>query len=57
MTPVCRPDPEAEPAGEKAVWKRGDRCPNFDEQHPTAYALALEKARAAAGESAEASAS
>jgi hypothetical protein len=27
---------------------RGDRCPKFDEQHPTAYALALEKAKAAA---------
>jgi hypothetical protein len=35
-----------EPAGDKGVWKRGAACPNFDEQHPTAYALALDKATA-----------
>lgn len=37
-----------EPAGDRGIWKRGAACPNFDEQHPTAYALALEKARSAA---------
>lgn len=36
-----------EPAATRGLWVRGDRCPKFDEQHPTAFALALEKARAA----------
>lgn len=36
------------PAERRGDWLRGDRCPKFDEQHPTAYALALEKARKAA---------
>lgn len=34
-----------EPVGERGLWKRGAACPAFDEQHPTAYAHALEKAR------------
>jgi hypothetical protein len=36
------------PGEKRGDWVRGDRCPRFDEQHPTAYALALEKARKAA---------
>jgi len=28
----------------RGEWVRGDRCPKFDEQHPSAYRLALEKA-------------
>lgn len=31
----------------RGVWKRGPKCPKFDEQHPTAFARALEKARKA----------
>jgi hypothetical protein len=33
------------PGEKRGDWTRGDRCPKFDEQHPTAYALALQKAR------------
>lgn len=33
------------PAEKRGDWVRGDRCPRFEEQHPSAYALALEKAR------------
>ena len=33
------------PGEKRGDWIRGDRCPRFDEQHPSAYALALEKAR------------
>ena len=33
------------PAETRGLWVRGDRCPKFDEQHPTAYALALKKAQ------------
>lgn len=36
------------PAPTRGEWVRSDRCPPFDEQHPTAYALALEKAKAVA---------
>lgn len=36
------------PGEKRGLWVRGDRCPKFDEQHPAAYALALEKAKAAA---------
>jgi hypothetical protein len=35
------------PGEKRGDWVRGDRCPKFDEQHPTAYALALEKAKKA----------
>ncbi len=34
-----------EPAETRGLWVRGARCPRFDEQHPTAYAAALAKAR------------
>lgn len=37
-----------EPAETRGDWVRGERCPAFEAQHPTAYAVALEKARAAA---------
>lgn len=40
------------PADQRAQWARGDRCPAFDEQHPTAYAFALDKARQGATEAA-----
>lgn len=33
------------PAETRGLWVRGERCPKFDEQHPTAYAAALAKAR------------
>jgi hypothetical protein len=33
------------PGENRGDWVRGDRCPRFDEQHPTAYALALKKAQ------------
>jgi hypothetical protein len=36
-----------EPGEKRGDWVRSEKCPKFDEQHPTAYALALEKARAA----------
>ena len=36
------------PAETRGLWVRGERCPKFDEQHPTAYAAALEKAKGAA---------
>lgn len=36
-----------EPAETRGQWVRGAKCPPFDEQHPTAYAAALEKARSA----------
>lgn len=36
------------PAPTRGEWVRGERCPKFDEQHPTAYAAALKKAREAA---------
>jgi hypothetical protein len=36
-----------QPAEKRGDWVRGARCPKFDEQHPTAYALAREKAKAA----------
>lgn len=32
------------PGEKRGIWVRGEKCPRFDEQHPTAYALALEKA-------------
>lgn len=35
-----------EPAEPRGHWKRGDACPKFELQHPSAYAAALEKARA-----------
>lgn len=35
------------PAETRGEWTRGAKCPPFDEQHPTAYALALIKAKAA----------
>jgi len=34
-----------EPSEPRGNWVRGDRCPKFDEQHPTAFAAALEKAK------------
>lgn len=37
-----------EPAEKRGDWVRGDRCPKFDEQHPQAFALALDKAKGAA---------
>ena len=37
---------EYPPDGKRGLWIRGARCPRFDEQHPTAYVLALEKATA-----------
>lgn len=36
-----------EPGEVRGTWTRGERCPRFDEQHPTAYVAALEKARVA----------
>lgn len=33
------------PAEERGVWVRGDKCPPFDRQHPTAYAAALSRAK------------
>lgn len=36
------------PTEERGVWKRGDHCPRFDQQHPTAYAAALQAEREAA---------
>jgi hypothetical protein len=35
-----------EPAETRGEWVRGEKCPKFDEQHPAAYALALEKVTA-----------
>lgn len=35
------------PAHKRGLWARGDKCHRFDLQHPTAYALALDKARSA----------
>lgn len=32
------------PGERRGDWIRGPKCPRFDEQHPAAYALALEKA-------------
>lgn len=32
------------PGERRGDWVRGDTCPRFDEQHPTAYAVAVEKA-------------
>lgn len=29
----------------RGFWVRGEKCPPFDKQHPSAYAVALEKAR------------
>lgn len=37
------------PGETRGQWVRGERCPKFDEQHPAAYALALEKARTLPG--------
>lgn len=34
-----------EPGDQRGLWVRGARCPRFDEQHPSAYALALETAK------------
>jgi len=34
-----------EPGEKRGDWLRAPKCPAFDEQHPSAYALALEKAR------------
>jgi hypothetical protein len=39
--------------GQRGLWRRAEKCPAFDRQHPSAYALALEKARAFAAEPAE----
>ncbi len=33
------------PGEQRGDWVRGERCPRFDGQHPSAYAAALEKAR------------
>lgn len=33
-----------EPGEIRGTWTRGEHCPRFDAQHPTAYALALAKA-------------
>lgn len=35
------------PGDSRGLWVRGDRCPKFDEQHPTAYAVALDRAQQA----------
>jgi hypothetical protein len=35
-----------EPAEKRGDWVRAKKCPPFDTQHPSAYALALAKARA-----------
>jgi hypothetical protein len=32
-------------SGARGLWVRGDKCPTFDLQHPTAFAAALLKAR------------
>lgn len=34
-----------EPGDQRGVWVRGEKCPGFDKQHPTAYAHALENAK------------
>lgn len=34
------------PAENRGDWKRGDRCPRFEEQHPTAWEAARQKALA-----------
>jgi len=34
-----------EPAEKRGDWTRAEKCPRFDQQHPTAYAVALVKAR------------
>jgi hypothetical protein len=34
-----------EPTETRGTWTLGERCPRFDQQHPTAFAAALEKAR------------
>lgn len=31
--------------GERGFWVRGEKCPPFDKQHPSAYAAALDQAR------------
>lgn len=36
-----------EAEAERGVYVRGEQCPKFDQQHPTAYAAALAKARGA----------
>jgi hypothetical protein len=33
------------PAEKRGDWRRGEKCPAFDQQHPTAYAAALAKAK------------
>ncbi len=33
------------PGEKRGDWVRGEKCPRFDEQHPSAYTLALENAR------------
>jgi hypothetical protein len=40
--------------GQRGLWRRAEKCPAFDQQHPSAYAVALEKARAFAAEGARA---
>jgi hypothetical protein len=34
-----------EPADGHGLWRRAEKCPAFDQQHPSAYAAALERAR------------
>jgi hypothetical protein len=34
-----------EPGTKRGLWTRGAKCPRFDEQHPSAYAVALGEAR------------
>lgn len=36
------------PDGERGFWIRGEKCPPFDSQHPSAFALALQNASKAA---------
>lgn len=38
------------PAGERGYWVRGETCPSFETQHPSAYASALRRAREASPE-------
>lgn len=44
----CASDGFLKQGSRRGYWRRGDHMPNFAEQHPGAYAAALERARAAA---------
>lgn len=38
-----------EPAEKRGDWKRSDRCPAFEKQHPTVYAAILDKVKGTSG--------